>query len=85
MSVGLPVIVTDDCGLAPAVARSGSGIVANPIVPALAAAARTLLADRPLARAMGERAQATARRDFGMRAIGDRLEQVYGDLVDGQR
>ena len=85
MSVGLPVVVTDDCGLAPAVARSGSGIVADPSIPALAAAVRTLLADRSLARAMGERARATARRDFGMRAIGDRLEQVYGDLIDDQR
>ena len=44
MSVGLPVVVTDDCGLAPLVERTHCGIVTDPEVPALAAAVESILA-----------------------------------------
>ena len=47
MSVGLPVVVTNDCGLAPMVERSRSGIVTDPAVPALVAAVDSILGDRP--------------------------------------
>ena len=46
MSVGLPVVVTDDCGLAPLVERTRCGLVTGPEVPALAAAVKSILADR---------------------------------------
>ncbi len=85
MSVGLPVIVTDDCGLAPLVARTGCGIVTEPGVPALAAAVQTVLANRSLARAMGERARAVVRTELGMHAIGEHLERAYSDILDSRR
>ncbi len=53
MSVGLPVVVTNDCGLAPMVEQSRSGIVTDPAVPALAAAVDSILADRPRAQVDG--------------------------------
>jgi glycosyltransferase involved in cell wall biosynthesis len=79
MSLGLPVVISADCGLAPLVERSGCGIVANGETPAFAAAVKSILSDRLLARAMGDRGRHTVRSDFGMRAIGDRLILIYSD------
>jgi glycosyltransferase involved in cell wall biosynthesis len=83
MAVGLPVVVSDDCGLAPLVARTQSGIVTDPSVPALSAAVDSILSDRSLAKAMGERGRETVRTELSMRAIGHRLVDVYTELVDG--
>jgi glycosyltransferase involved in cell wall biosynthesis len=81
MSVGLPVVVSPDCGLAPLVEGARCGIVTDGEFPAFAAAVKSILTDRLLARAMGERARETARNDFGMRAIGDRLIDVYTECL----
>jgi glycosyltransferase involved in cell wall biosynthesis len=81
MSVGLPVVVSADCGLAPLVERARCGIVTDGGMPAFAAAVKSILSDRLLARAMGERARETARSEFGMRAIGDGLMDVYMEFV----
>jgi glycosyltransferase involved in cell wall biosynthesis len=85
MSVGLPVVVTTDCGLAPIVEKSRSGIVTDPEVPALAAAVDSILADRPRARSMGQRGRETVHAHFGMRAIGDRLLETYAEIAEGHR
>lgn len=79
MSVGLPVVVSADCGLAPMVERAECGIVVDGEPPAYAAAVKTLLADRLLARTMSERARRTAHHDFGMGVIGDVLLNVYDE------
>jgi glycosyltransferase involved in cell wall biosynthesis len=83
MSVGLPVVVTDDCGLAPLIDRTHCGVVTDPDARALAAAVESILADRSLARAMGGRARETVRTELGMRAIGCRLVGAYTELVGG--
>lgn len=85
MSVGLPVVVTDDCGLATVVERCQSGIVTEPEVPALAAAVDSILGDRISARLMGERGRQAVRTHFGMKAIGDRLLETYGLVAEGLR
>jgi glycosyltransferase involved in cell wall biosynthesis len=74
MSVGLPVVVCTDCGLAPAISRSGSGIVSDGNVGALAAAVTAVLSD---SHRYGRRARQTAIRDFGMAAIAQRLLTLY--------
>lgn len=74
MSVGLPVVVGADCGLAAEVRESGCGQVADDTVGAFAAAVRTVLAD---ADGFGRRARAAARRDFSMSAVAQRLLTVY--------
>ena len=74
MSVGLPVVVCDDCGLASAIAETGSGIVTSGATTSLADAVTTVLADQV---AYGQRARKTVERDFGMAAIGDRLITIY--------
>lgn len=78
MAVGLPVVVCTDCGLAPAVSRTGSGIVSDGDVAALATAVRTVLSDL---RCYGQRARETARREFGMYAVAQRLLTLYRRTV----
>lgn len=85
MSVGVPVVVTNDCGLAPVVERSRSGIVTEPTVMALVAAVDSILGDRRRARSMGERGRETVHTHFGMRRVGDRLLDIYADVAEGHR
>jgi glycosyltransferase involved in cell wall biosynthesis len=85
MSIGLPVVVSAGSGLAPLVERTRCGVVTYPEPPALATAVESILADRSLARTMGERARETVRAELGMHAVGDRLENVYTELVGGSR
>jgi glycosyltransferase involved in cell wall biosynthesis len=77
MSVGLPVVISADCGLAPLVEQAGCGVVTDGQAPAFVAAVRTILTDELLARAMGKRGRETAHAKFGMHAIGDRLIDIY--------
>lgn len=77
MSVGLPVIVTESCGLAPAIREIGCGIVVDATVEDLAGAIETLLDDPALARTLGEAGRVASRERFGMAAVADRLEAVY--------
>jgi glycosyltransferase involved in cell wall biosynthesis len=79
MSVGLPVVVSADCGLAPLVTRAGCGIVTDGEMPAFAAAVKTILGDESLARTMSERARETAHSEFSMGAVAERLITVYNE------
>lgn len=78
MSVGVPVVVCPDCGLAPAIGKSGSGRVADGTVDDLAAAVRAALADVD---GYAMRARATARRDFAMSAVAERLLGIYREAA----
>ncbi|MFE3189507.1 glycosyltransferase [Nocardia sp. NPDC059240] len=77
MSVGLPVVISPDCGLAPLVERTHSGIVTTPAPAQLAAAVGSLLTDRGRARAMGERGRQAVATELGMARIGDALREIY--------
>lgn len=85
MSVGLPVVVCDDCGLAPLIAATGSGLVSAPSVAALAAAVGSLLGDASAAAGMGRRGRRTVRNQLSMEAVGDRLVRTYTAVIDGAR
>lgn len=85
MSVGRPVVVTNDCGLAPMIERSGCGLVTEPAVPALVAAVDRILRDDGAARSMGERGRRTVHSEYGMEAVGDRLLQTYGHVTEAHR
>lgn len=74
MSVGVPVVVCPDCGLAPAIRDTGSGKVADGTVEDLTAALKSILSESG---AYGQRARETAHRDFGMSAVADRLLGIY--------
>lgn len=77
MAQGLPVVLTDSCGLAPAVAEHGAGIVTDASTDQVADAVRTLLSDADRRLATGRRAWATARDVFGMPAIARQLVEAY--------
>jgi glycosyltransferase involved in cell wall biosynthesis len=85
LSVGLPVVVSADCGLAPLVERSGAGIVTDGGARSFAESVKSILSERLLASTMSERARETARSDFGMSAIGERLIGVYTECAGGDR
>lgn len=79
MSVGLPVVVAADCGLAEMIDRTGCGIVVDGAADAgaYAAAVASILSDAGVAAEMARRARTTAQAEFGMPAIGAELESVY--------
>lgn len=83
MSIGLPVVVSDDCGLAELVRRSNCGIVASPSAAALASAVGHILADRHDGCAMGERGRTVVQRDYTMSVVCSQLFSAYSKLVDG--
>ena len=85
MSVGLPVVVTDTCGLAPLIARTGAGLVVDAGTDSLVAAVRSLLADPVRTAQMGRRGQLTARHELGMSAIADTLESIYASCTNQTR
>ena len=77
MSVGLPVVITDTCGLASFVRDHEAGIVTDDTVESLADALRILLADPDRAAAMGARGRDAVRSQRSMTAIAERLEAFY--------
>lgn len=81
MAVGLPVVVTDTCGLAGLVEDSGAGLVTDSSLESLVDAIRLLISDVDRARAMGRAGQATTHTKLGMDAIADTLEEAYGSCV----
>ncbi|MGY4648104.1 glycosyltransferase [Mycobacterium sp. URHB0021] len=85
MSVGLPVVISADCGLAQLVERARCGVVVEPEVPALAAAVGSILADPPLASAMSGRAREAVRAEVCMDQIGDQLVDTYTRVAGGVR
>ena len=77
MSAGLPVVITDTCGLARDVTSSGGGIVVDSTLEGLVAAVERLLSDRELARDMGARGRKHVTDHLAMREIARQLEQIY--------
>ncbi|MGV9860909.1 glycosyltransferase [Gordonia sp. NPDC003425] len=81
-SVGVPVIVMRDCGLADFVERVGCGVVVDNARPeALAAAIRVLLCDPALAAEMGQRGREGVRKEFSMSTIAAELADCYGSVA----
>ncbi|WP_206491989.1 glycosyltransferase [Rhodococcus sp. KRD162] len=82
MAVGLPVVVTDTCGLAGDITRIGCGIVvhAGELQPLLDAV-RLLLGDEDLRAAMGRRGRAAARTAFGTVTVAHALEESYREAA----
>lgn len=77
MSVGVPVIITESCGLAPAVRNADAGLVVDHSLEALIGAMRTLISDAALRHRLGENAYKMSRAHFSMAAVVDLLEQEY--------
>lgn len=77
MSVGLPVVVTDSCGLAPLIRSTGSGLVAGADLESLTDAVRQLLSNSTLLQQSSVNARRTAAEYLGMAPVTDVLEATY--------
>lgn len=77
MAAGLPVVVTDTCGIAPVIRERDAGIVVNDSLENLVEAVERLLADGELRTSMGARARATADELFGMASVESILSREY--------
>ncbi|HEV2443850.1 MAG TPA: glycosyltransferase [Steroidobacteraceae bacterium] len=81
MGAGLPVIVTEGCGLAEFVRRHGAGTVTDGSVGALRSALTGLLANEDQRLGMGEAGREAARRELSLDAFGARLENLYRSVL----
>ncbi|WP_234794158.1 glycosyltransferase [Mycolicibacterium flavescens] len=77
MSVGLPIVATEQCGLAALIRKHRCGIIIEPGPRSLARAIRTLINDPGIARTMGARGRAAVINDLGMTPVGQRLAESY--------
>lgn len=81
MSMALPVVVTESCGLAPAVQRGGAGYVVDEVPSSLTTAMRELLSDPVRCMDAGQRARTLTENEFGMDAIRDQLVHAYSRVI----
>lgn len=85
MHFGLPVVVSENVGLAPEVVRGGAGLVVHKEERAVAAAMIELLRDAHSARAMGERGRALAAAEFSYDGIAQRFLGAYNEAIQDHR
>ncbi|TFC05565.1 glycosyltransferase [Cryobacterium adonitolivorans] len=77
LSVGLPVIITDTCGLAPFVRAAEAGVVIDDSQESLTLALESLLTDEALARRMGGNGRELIERDFSIDSVATLLAGHY--------
>ena len=77
MSLGVPVIVTDTCGLADHVVAADAGVVVSSDVNELVSALDKLLSNEALRAAMGSRGRRLARSTFVMSNVAETLTRSY--------
>ena len=82
LSVGLPVVVTETCGLAGQVREHECGIVVDGSQEQLVRAVRMLLTEPRTLAAMSRAARHTSARNFGMSSVVGELEEIYRSSCD---
>ena len=80
MSAGCPVVVTPEVGIAPAVAKSGAGLVVDGNPTALAQAISRLLANSAQRTEMGAHGKAAAA-DFSWASVAQQMEVLYQSVA----
>ena len=83
LAAGTPVVLSDDCGLAPELAAVSAAVVVPPTAAAVAHAISALLQDEPGRYALAERGLAALRDRYGVQAVARRLEVLYGAFESG--
>lgn len=85
LACGTPVIASDLPGVRTVVAHGSDGLLVPPgDASALAAALAELLGDEPRRRAMGVRGREKVVAHYAWEAIGERLERIYGEVLDSR-
>jgi glycosyltransferase involved in cell wall biosynthesis len=77
LSLGVPSVCTDSCGIADVLRESRGAVVTTPDPPALAEAVSALLADPVLLAAQAQTAYAVATNHFSIASVVDTLEREY--------
>lgn len=82
MAAGRPVVATAVGGTAEAVRHGETGLLVPPADPAaLAAAIRTILADRPLADRLAVAGRARVRRELAAETMVHRVTEIYDEVL----
>ena len=84
MSIGLPVVITDSCGLAPFVREAEAGIVVSSSRHELEWAVEELLSNPELRAKAGANARKLVEREFSLSAVAEDLDEVYRRVLSGQ-
>ncbi|WP_455354773.1 glycosyltransferase [Streptomyces sp. SYSU K217416] len=77
LAAGTPVVCTDTCAIADELARRGAAIVTDGSPQAMAGAVCDLLGDEEVRRSLAEAGRRAVEEVFSIRAVGDRLEEIY--------
>jgi glycosyltransferase involved in cell wall biosynthesis len=81
LSLGLPSVCTDSCGLADVLQEHGAAVVTDGTVNGLASAVQAILTSPPLRSELSSNALKMIAERFSMQAIGDQLERSYREIV----
>jgi glycosyltransferase involved in cell wall biosynthesis len=81
MAAGLPVVISDQIGIHPAVTQGGAGLVTPCSVAALSGALIELLADPAARQAMGERGRRVAASEFSIPVVSEKLVSLYQSIL----
>jgi len=82
LSIGVPVVITESCGLAPYISRNGGGIVTDGNPEQLATAVRTIASDFE---AYSSQALELSVSEFSMAKILKQLNDVYRIATNSQK
>ena len=80
-SLGLPVIVTDSCGLAPAIEAAGAGAVVGPTLDDLVGGMRALLKDTHTGNVAGGNARVMVRQNHSMAEVARAISTAYEQAI----
>ena len=85
MAAACPVVVTPEVGIAPAVARSGAGLVIGGEPSSLAQGVNLLLANPARRAEMGARGKSAAAERFSWPVVAQQMEALYESVAERRR
>jgi glycosyltransferase involved in cell wall biosynthesis len=85
LAAGVPTVLTNGVGIAPAVRENDAGLVVGPNAAEIAAAAERLLSDPALAEKFSANGRELARNHFSLEAMGAALKACYERIVNQSR
>ena len=79
---GIPVVLTEQCGIAQAMARARAGITVGQQAGQIAEAIKTLLADEKLRLSMGQAGRRLVESEFSWSKVAKRTEELISEVVN---
>lgn len=81
-SIGIPAVVTETCGLAPAIERSRAGLVATHENDSFLKKLRSLMMSEPSVYSYGQNAIQMIKNSFSIDHVASQLEEIYQDALN---